>query len=149
MTHNQLRWEETLWEAGHRVTRQRALILDAVCAGGGHTTLGEVYARVRRKERSIDRSTVYRALHLFVALGIVVAADTGKGETFYEVARPQPHHHLVCRACGWEEEIGDAALRAMFEQVEARHGFAVAVDHLVLFGLCAACRRAGAAPGNG
>lgn len=142
MTHDRLRWENILWDAGYRVTRQRALILDAVCAGEGHTTLGEVYARVRRADRSIDRSTVYRALHLFGELGVVLAADTGKGETFYEVARPQPHHHLVCRACGAEQEIGDAALRALAEEVAARHGFAVATDHLVLFGLCAACRDA-------
>jgi hypothetical protein len=94
-------WERRLWAAGHRATRQRALILDAVCAGGGHTTLGEVYARVRRADRTVDRSTVYRALHLFVELGIVLAADTGAGETVYEVAKPQPHHHLVAgRAVG-------------------------------------------------
>src|SRR5687768_12001093 len=94
MTHNQLRWEETLWNAGHRVTRQRALILEAICAGDGHTPLGEVYARVRKVDRTIDRSTVYRAIRLFVDLGVVVAADTGDGETYYEVSRLAPHHHL-------------------------------------------------------
>ncbi|CAA9257149.1 MAG: hypothetical protein AVDCRST_MAG20-2482 [uncultured Acidimicrobiales bacterium] len=135
-----MNWEQTLWAAGHRVTRQRALILDAVCAGEGHTPLGEVYARVRRADRSVDRSTVYRALHLFVELGVVLAADTGAGETLYEIARPHPHHHLVCRQCGREQEIGDPALRAMFEQVERDHGFRVATDHLVLFGRCAGCR---------
>lgn len=139
MTHQGMSWEQRLWAAGHRVTRQRALILDAVCAGAGHTPLGEVYARVRRADRSIDRSTVYRALHLFVELGIVLAADTGAGETVYEIAKPQPHHHLVCRVCGGEREIGDATLRAMFDQVHAEHGFDVATDHLVLFGRCAAC----------
>jgi len=138
--HHLLHWEEALWAAGHRVTRQRSLILDAVCAGGGHTPLGEVYARVRRADRSIDRSTVYRALHLFVDLGLVVAADTGGGETFYEIKKPQPHHHLVCRRCGGEQEVGDAALQAMFDQVLRQHRFAVTIDHLVLFGLCGACQ---------
>jgi Fur family ferric uptake transcriptional regulator len=142
MTHQQANWEEILWDAGYRVTRQRSLILDAVCAGEGHTTLGDVYARVRRVDRSIDCSTVYRALHLCGELGMGLAADTGKGETLYEVARPQPHHHLVCRACGWEHEIGAEAMRALTDEVAARHGFAVATDHLVLFGLCAACRKA-------
>jgi len=140
VSHQNLNWEETLWATGHRVTRQRAMILDAVCAGVGHTPLGDIYARVRRTDRSIDRSTVYRALHLFVELGIVLAADTGGGETVYEIAKPDPHHHLVCRGCGSEEEIGDPALRAMAEQVEQDHGFHVATDHLVLFGSCAACQ---------
>ena len=144
MTHHRMRWEERLWATGHRVTRQRSLILDAVCAGEGHTPLGEIYARVRRADRSIDRSTVYRALRLFVEVGLVVAADTGSGETSYEIKKPRPHHHLVCRGCGGEQEIGDDATAAMFDEVRRRHGFEIATDHLVLFGLCEACRcRAG------
>jgi len=87
MTHNSLHWEQVLWSAGHRVTKQRALILNAVCAGEGHTPLGDIYMRVRRADRSIDRSTVYRALRLFIELGLVVAADTGTGETYYEVRK--------------------------------------------------------------
>ncbi len=140
MTHNELGWEETLWDAGYRVTRQRALVLDAVCAGDGHTAFGDIHLRVKQADASIDRSTVYRALRLFVDLGLVLSAETGGEETFYEVARPEPHHHLVCRVCGSEWEIDAAALQAMFDEVEARHGFAVATDHLVLFGACAMCR---------
>lgn len=139
MTHELLRWEEALWATGHRVTRQRALILEAICAGDGHTPFGEIYARVRKAERSIDRSTVYRALRLFVDLGLVVAADTGSNEPYYEIAKLQPHHHLVCRRCGEEREIGDVALQAMFSEVFERHRFRVETDHLVLFGLCASC----------
>jgi len=140
MTHNELRWEETLWDAGYRVTRQRALVLDAVCAGDGHTTFGEIYLRVKQTDPSIDRSTVYRALHLFANLGLVLPAETGGDETYYEVARSQPHHHLVCRQCGAEWEIDDAALRTMIHEVKVRHGFEVATDHLVLFGTCSNCQ---------
>jgi len=140
MTHNQLRWEQTLWAAGHRVTRQRALILEAICAGNGHTPFGEIYARVQQSDRTVDRSTVYRAVRLFVDLGVVVAADTGDGEICYEVARLAPHHHLVCRHCGGEWEIGDQAMHAMIAEVATHHDFQVDTDHLVLFGQCASCR---------
>jgi Fe2+ or Zn2+ uptake regulation protein len=140
MTHNELRWEETLWDAGHRVTRQRALVLDAVCAGAGHTAFGDIYLRVKRADPSIDRSTVYRALRLFVDLGLVLPAETGGDETFYEVARPQPHHHLVCRECEGEWEIDGAALGALVREIEDRHDFKIQTDHLVFFGTCAACR---------
>jgi Fur family ferric uptake transcriptional regulator len=142
MSHNGLDWEQVLWAAGHRVTPQRSLILDAVCTADGHTSLGEIYARVRRTDDTIDRSTVYRALHLFVELGIVLAADTGDGETYYEIRKPQPHHHLVCRQCGSEQEIGGPAVQTMFDEIARRHGFQVTTEHLVLFGLCATCRQA-------
>lgn len=140
MTHDTMLWENVLRQAGHRVTRQRGLILDAVCAGDGHVPLGEVYAHARRHDPELDRSTVYRALKLFTEVGLVVAADTGDGETYYEIKRQQPHHHLVCRQCGREQEIDDSVMDAMFEQVSRQHGFTVATDHLVLFGHCAACR---------
>lgn len=139
MTHETLRWEQVLRQAGHRVTRQRGVILDAVCAGGGHTPLGDIYARAHRRDPSLDRSTVYRALKLFVDVDLVVAADTGDGETYYEIKRPEQHHHLICRHCGNDQEIGDVALRDMIEMVEQHHGFHVATDHLVLFGTCARC----------
>jgi Fur family ferric uptake transcriptional regulator len=139
MTHQQLLWEDTLRRAGYRATRQRGLILDAVCAGGGHTTLGEIYLRARRQDAALDRSTVYRALKVFIETGLVVAADTGEGETAYEVSRPEPHHHLVCRQCGWEQEVDASMLDEMVARVRARHGFEVVTDHLVLFGTCARC----------
>lgn len=139
MTHETLFWENVLREAGYRVTRQRQVILDAVCAGAGHTSLGEVYARAHRADPALDRSTVYRALKLFVGVGIVVAADTGDGETLYEIRHHEPHHHLVCRECGSQQEIPGEALKGMIARVRREHGFEVATDHLVLFGVCAAC----------
>jgi Fur family transcriptional regulator, ferric uptake regulator len=139
MTHDTLRWEETLWAAGHRVTRQRALILEGVCAGNGHTSFGEIYLRVQREDCSIDRSTVYRALRVFVNLGLVVAADPGDGEIYYEIARQEPHHHLICRGCGEQWEISGAELQGAFDQVADQKGFRVVTDHLVLFGYCQQC----------
>lgn len=141
VTHQQMHWEDVLRRAGHRATRQRGVILDAVCAGGGHTSLGEIYARARRQDGTLDRSTVYRALKVFVETELVVAADTGEGETRYEIKRSEPHHHLVCRGCGWEHEIDDALLGDMFDRVRDALGFEVATDHLVLFGYCRQCRQ--------
>jgi Fur family transcriptional regulator, ferric uptake regulator len=147
MTHDTIDYEAIIHAAGHRVTPQRILILDAVCDGGGHTTLGEIFARVRHEDRSIDRSTLYRTLKLFVELGLVVSADTGGGETYYEIAKSHRHHHLVCRICGKEQEIDHTLLQPMFDQVLQDSGFEVDTDHLVLFGRCAACRQQPDTPG--
>jgi Fur family transcriptional regulator, ferric uptake regulator len=94
---------------------------------------------VRQVDHSIDRSTLYRTLKLFVDLGLVVSADTGDGETYYEIAKSQRHHHLVCRQCGKEEEIEHTLLQRMFDQMLQEYGFTVDTDHLVLFGLCSEC----------
>jgi Fur family ferric uptake transcriptional regulator len=141
MSHYQLNYENIIHAAGHRLTKQRELILDAVCEGNGHTTLGEIYARVRSVDRSVDRSTIYRALKLFVDLGLVVSADMGTGEMLYEITKIHQHHHLICRQCGKEQEIGHDAMQSMFGQVQKLHQFQVDTDHLVLFGLCADCQK--------
>jgi Fur family ferric uptake transcriptional regulator len=140
MSHEEMDYEGILRAAGHRVTVQRVMILDAVCDGGGHTTLKQIYRRLKQMDDTIDRSSLYRALKLFVELGLVVSADGPTGETVYEIPKRQPHHHLICRRCGREHEIGQEAMTGMFALVEARYGFRVVTDHLVLHGLCAACR---------
>jgi len=141
MSHHRISYEDIIRAAGHRVTPQRIHILDAVCDGKGHTTLGEIYARVRQFDTSIDRSTLYRTLKLFVELGLVVSADKGDGETYYEIAKPQRHHHLVCRRCGQECEIEHGVMQPMFDQVYELYGFRVDSDHLILSGLCKTCQQ--------
>ena len=141
MAHFKLPYEQILRSAGHRLTNQRQLILDSVCEGGDHTTLGEIYVRVHERDKSVDRSTLYRTLKLFVDLGIIVSADIGNGELYYEIAKTHHHHHLVCRQCGRTQEIDDSVMQVMFDQVVKRYGFRTDSDHLVLFGICADCRQ--------
>lgn len=140
MSHYQMEYESIIRAAGHRVTPQRIHILDAVCAGGGHTTLGQICAGVRAVDPSIDKSTVYRTLKLFVQLGLVVSADTGLGEAVYEITKPHRHHHLVCRRCGQEQEIAHEIFEGLFDRVTEQYRFAVETDHLVLFGICHQCQ---------
>ena len=139
MTHHLLHWEHVLRRAGHRITRQRAVILDAVCAGGGHKAIDEILAAVGRQDPTVDRSTVYRTLRLFVHLGLVIEAQIPGEETRYEIKQLQPHHHLVCQQCGAEREVENDALQAMITEIYQRHRFRVTNDHLLLYGVCGVC----------
>ncbi len=139
MSHHTISYEDILHKNGHRVTPQRIHILDAVCDGKGHTTIGEVYARVRLVDASIDRSTLYRTLKLFVELGLVISAEPGDGETYYEIAKLHHHHHLVCRVCGKQQEIDDTLLKPLFEGFLTHYGFTAQNDHLVFTGTCSDC----------
>jgi Fe2+ or Zn2+ uptake regulation protein len=140
MTHTTLNWERTLADAGMRVTRQRATVLDAVCAAGGHTPIGDILLRARKLDPTIDLSTIYRALKVFQDLGIVLTATASDGEVFYEIRHQEPHHHLICRMCGNEISVSGEIVAAMAEQIATVHGFVIEPDHLVLWGTCARCR---------
>ena len=141
MSHTTLDLAAALHDRGARLTPQRQIILDALCALGGHVTVAELYERVRADYPAIDRSTVYRALAFFVELGLVAAADIG-GATVYEIAPRQgecDHHHLVCRHCGGVLHVPGVAFDALAAQLAADHGFAADLSALTVHGRCREC----------
>jgi Fur family transcriptional regulator, ferric uptake regulator len=142
MSHTRWDYATLMRERGFRVTPQRQLILDAICAGGGHTTLEEIYARVHTKSAAINRATVYRTLDFLCKLRLVVGADVGEGHMVYEIAGDTPHHHLVCHKCRRSQEVKHEAVDELFIRLEREYGFRVDTDHLALFGLCAHCYEA-------
>ncbi len=140
MSHDRLDYATRMRALGFRVTPQRQLILDAICAGHGHTTLEEIAARVRAKSPAINRATIYRTLDFLQMLHLVVALEWD-GQTYYEIAGAEPHHHLICRECGRTEPLERALLDRLTRAVQRRQGFTVDMDHVTLSGVCARCRR--------
>lgn len=125
---------------GQRVTPQRLAILAAV-PPGEHLSAEQVLARVAPTLPGVNRSTVFRTLELFRDLGLVSETDLGGGVRQFELLDGR-HHHLVCHGCRHTQELDDALVRPLRKAIRDRYGFAAAVDHLALFGRCAACRRA-------
>lgn len=142
MSHQRWDYAALMRERGFRVTPQRQLILDAICEGGGHTTLEEISARVHAKTPTVNRATMYRTLDFLCELRLVVAADVGNRRMVYEIAGDTPHHHLVCRTCGEVKQISHETVKALFAKIEREQQFTVDMDHLALFGFCPKCRRA-------
>lgn len=122
------------------MTPQRQIIMDAICEGGGHTTLPQILERVQQKSSAINQATVYRSLHFLLNMGLIVKAEIAPGETVYEIAGQSPHHHLLCRSCHQEIEIDAEPLLALQSDIEQRYGFMIDASHLLLTGLCTHCR---------
>lgn len=139
MTHHTSNYETLLREHGFRVTPQRQLILDAICAGGGHTMPEEIYQRVHAKAPAVNLATVYRTVAFLRDLHLVTELRVGD-KTYYEIVGEAPHHHLICRRCGKTEQIRHEAVKALFTQIEHEQKFLVETDHLALIGLCKVCR---------
>lgn len=140
MTHKTFDVDQYLRDHGLRVTPQRSLILDTLCDGERHMTFGEVYAGLSARGAPIDRSTLYRALDVFIELGLVVRGEALTEGTVYELAGPTPHHHLMCTNCGDEIQLGAGALQGLTRRLDDEYCFQLHADHLVFRGLCANCR---------
>jgi Fur family ferric uptake transcriptional regulator len=140
MTHNTVDYAALIRRKGYRLTLQRRVVLDAVCACRGHATFQDVLERVRAEYAGIDPSTVYRTLDFLAELNLIASSHIGD-QHVYEIAIGQlPHHHLVCRVCGAEVQIDDREVSAALEAIGRAYGFTVEPNHLILSGLCRDCR---------
>ncbi len=140
MSHDMTVIASRLRQAGYRVTPQRQLILDAICELGGHVTPEEVYEQVKAITPSLNRATVYRTLHFLGERRLITVTQLRDGRFGYELASEAPHHHLVCQQCEASIEIPHTMLGQLFSQVEAEYDFAIDMNHISFFGLCAQCR---------
>ena len=103
-----------------------------------HLSADEVFAGVEAALPGVNRSTVYRTLELLRDLGLVSETDLGGGVRQFELI-DQRHHHLICQGCGGQVELDDALVAPLREAIAERYGFAAGIDHLAVFGACAAC----------
>jgi Fur family ferric uptake transcriptional regulator len=128
---------------GLKHSRQRERIAQTFLSMGGHVSVEEVVARVRREDPRISVATVYRTMKLLAECGVAVPRQFGgDGQTRYEAATGRPHHdHLICTSCGEIVEFANERIESLQETVARRHGFEVQSHRLELYGRCARCRR--------
>ena len=127
-------------QSGLRITRQRVLVLQALCELNGHASAEQVYERVATHHRDVDLSTVYRTLERLRDLRILSQTDLGRGCVEFEVVASQPHHHLVCHACGQVQDLPHGYLASLASAIRRDLDFEPTLDHLAVFGLCSRCR---------
>lgn len=107
-----------------------------------HLTSHEVFYRIQQKLPAVNPSTVYRSLDRLVKAGKVSISDMGTGSEVYELAEGDRHHHLVCEKCGAILTIRHEDVDDFFARLEQEKNFKILTNHLVLFGICQACREA-------
>lgn len=131
---------EILHEKGYRLTPQRMIVLEAVEASDDHISADEIYRQARSRYPYMNISTVYRTLELLTELGLASKTDLGGGRLCYHPLGRAHHHHLVCRKCGKVQDIDISVLHRLQDDIRARYEFDAELEHMALFGICAACR---------
>ena len=129
---------EQIREQGYRMTPQRQLVLDAVYDLGGHATAVQIGAYVQKNQPFVNRATVYRALDFWCEVQIITKTEIA-GKVVFELAGEKPHHHLVCRQCGFIDVLADHHFTELSNHLQDMHGFYPEMNHFAISGLCAAC----------
>jgi len=138
-------WTEfvaVLRERGDRVTHARRIVFRRVLKRRDHFRADELALELARGPNRVSRGTVYRTLALMEQTGFVHSIREAGSPRYYEhICGRDYHDHMVCEKCGAFYEFSDAALCEMLERNCRRRGFHRLSHRVVVFGICAECRK--------
>ena len=124
-----------------RMTKQRQAVLDELTRVSDFRSAPQIFEDLHSQGQRVGLATVYRSLQGLAEDGRVDTLRSTEGEVLYRsCASDHHHHHLVCRECGFTEEIEQSQIESWVSAVAADHGFSDVEHSLELFGLCASCR---------
>ncbi len=138
--------ERELAEAGHRAGGARNAVVDLLARQDCCLSAQEIADKIGAEGRRVGVASIYRALDLLHARGLVQRVELGSGGARYEAVIPggDHHHHVVCNRCGAITPFANAGLERAIERVSADLGHAVSAHDVLLRGECRDC--AGASP---
>jgi Fur family ferric uptake transcriptional regulator len=135
-------WVPTERPRRQRMTRQAALVDEALAASTDFRTAQDLYAQLRGSGARIGQTTVYRHLALLAEQGSVDVIRTATGEAAYRACHGDGHHHhLICRQCSRTVELSGPAVERWLTRVAADAGFVDVSHTLEIVGTCADCAR--------
>ncbi|MBB2992861.1 Fur family ferric uptake transcriptional regulator [Mycolicibacterium iranicum] len=135
-------YSDVLKSAALRVTRPRMAVLHAV----GHHPHADTELIIRAARESlpdISRQTVYDALNVLTATGLVRRIQPAGSLARYETRIGDNHHHIVCRSCGVIADVdcavGEAPCLTASDADGMLAGFEIDEAEVIYWGLCPDC----------
>ncbi len=129
-----------LQKNGHKLTRQRQVILEVFLKMDGHPSPEEIHKEIRRKGYRLSLATIYRTLKMLLEAGFVRKLEFGDGQSRYERQKEGNQHlHMICKCCGQTLEAPAMDVDWLFEELAEKHAFVLHSYTTYLYGLCNAC----------
>jgi Fur family ferric uptake transcriptional regulator len=129
---------ELLRQHGIQVTAQRLAVLRAVSAQP-HITADGVAAIVRTEIGAISLQSVYDALGLLVAEGLIRRIQPAGSAARFEDRVGDNHHHLICRLCGRVVDVDCAVGSAPCLKAVDDMGYDIDEAEVAYWGRCPDC----------
>jgi len=128
---------------GFRMTSQRLAILHVLHHEGTHLSPSEVYRQAKKELPGLTEPTVYRTLEFLTKNGLARPSHSQGGHLTYQIAG-YDHHHIACRICGNEIEVGHQLLEDLYRKLESTSGYVRIDSHMTFFGVCPKCQKTNA-----
>ena len=129
---------DLLRKRGIQVTAQRLAVLRAV-SGHPHATADRVAEAVRAEIGAISLQSVYDALTLLVAEGLLRRIQPAGSPARFEDRVGDNHHHLICRVCDRMVDVDCAVGAAPCLTAADDQGYEIDMAEVTYWGVCPAC----------
>ena len=129
---------DLLRQRGIQVTAQRLAVVRAV-AGQPHITADGVAEVVRAEIGAISRQSVYDALGVLVAEGLIRRIQPSGSSARFEARVGDNHHHVICRTCGRTADVDCAVGSAPCLTAVDDGGFKIDEAEVIYWGRCPEC----------
>jgi len=129
---------DLLRQHGIQVTAQRLAVLRAV-AGEPHITADGVAEAVRSEIGAISLQSVYDALTLLAAEGLLRRIQPAGSPARFEDRVGDNHHHLICRVCGRLVDVDCAVGSAPCLTASDDRGYEIDQAEVAYWGRCPDC----------
>lgn len=135
-------FDEFVRSKGLRHTHQREKILDIFLSTERHLSCDELYKLVKKQDKSMGYTTVYRTMKLLSESGLCQEFEFGDGISRYEHKYGHEHHdHLICIKCGRFIEVMKPEIEKMQDSLAEKYGFTPTKHRLQIFGICKQCQK--------
>jgi len=131
--------EQTLRDAGLRVTRPRIAVLNAV-HNHPHADTNSIIESARHHLGEVSHQAVYDVLQALTTAGLVRRIQPSGSVARYESRVADNHHHIVCRACGAVADVDCAVGGAPCLTPAQLHGYTIDEAEVIYWGLCPNCK---------
>ena len=129
---------ELLRQRGIQVTAQRLAVLRVV-TGNPHITADAVAESVRSEIGAISLQSVYDALGVLVAEGLLRRIQPAGSPARFETRVGDNHHHLICRVCGRTVDVDCAVGVVPCLTASDDNGYEIDEAEVVYWGRCPEC----------
>ena len=134
--------DDYLAQNGLKHSKQRESILQHFLDTSGHMTADDLYRVIHRKHPGIGRTTIYRALKVFVDAQLADAIELRDGLTRFEHKFRHAHHdHMICVECGTILEFVSQEIERLQDEIAEAYGFVIESHRHQMFGRCQKCTR--------
>ena len=128
-----------LKDRGHRITREREAIAEAVMLNRDHFDVDELFVSLRSKA-GISKASIYRTIPILIESGVLAAVYLANGHMHYErVSECDYHSHLRCTTCGHIFEFSVPNLPELEKSIAKQKNFKSEGHKFEIWGLCAEC----------